>query len=99
VSQIHQFHLQLGYDALTACFLVISVVAVRRHYCRSSFFHAAGVPFKALARFNFSLKFSECQRQAVKKNALQSSQTVAVRRLNWHRSAIFKRQYDFSSAT
>jgi hypothetical protein len=30
------------------------------------------------------------------KNASQSSQTVAVRRVNWHRSATFQRQYDFS---
>jgi hypothetical protein len=76
---------------------------VRRHYCRSTaavpFFHAAGAPYKAPASFNFSLKFSECRGQAVQKNASQSSQTVAVRRLDWHRSAIFQRQYDFSSAT
>jgi hypothetical protein len=65
-------------------------------YCSSSFFHAAGALFKAPASFNFSLKFFECQRRAFQKNASQSSRTVAVRRLNWHRSAIFQCQYDFS---
>ena len=103
VSQIHRFHLRLGYDALTACFLVISVgdrtAPLLLQYCSSSFFHAARGPFKAPASFNFSLKFSECRRRAVQKNASQSSRTVAVRRLNWHRSAIFQRQYAFSSAT
>ena len=103
MSQIHRFHLRLGYDALTACFLVNSVggrtAPLLPQYCSSSFFHAAEAPFKAPASFNFSLKFSECRRRAVQKNASQSSRTVAVRRLNWHRSAIFQRQYDFSSAT
>jgi hypothetical protein len=59
--------------------------------------YTVGSPFKAPANFNSSLKFSECRRRAVKKNTSQSSWTVAVRRLNWHRSAIFQRQYDFSS--
>jgi hypothetical protein len=103
VSQIHRFHLRLGYDALTACFLVISeggrTAPLLPQYYSSSFFHAAGAPLKAPAGFNFSFKFSECRRRAVKKNASQSSWTVAVRRLNWHCSAIFQRQYDFSSAT
>jgi hypothetical protein len=67
VSQIHRFHLRLGYDAIAACFLVISVGGVRHHYCRSFFFYAAGAQFKALASFNFSLKFSECRRRAVQK--------------------------------
>jgi hypothetical protein len=102
VSQIHRFHLRLGYDALTACFLVISVdgrtAPLLPQFCSSSFFHAAGAPYKAPAIYNFSLTFSECRRRAVK-NTSQSSRTVAVRRLNWHRSVIFKRQYDFSSAT
>jgi hypothetical protein len=57
----HRFHLRLGYDALTACFL---------QYCTSSFFHTAGAPFKAPASFNFSLKFSECRRRAVKKKRI-----------------------------
>jgi hypothetical protein len=48
-------------------------------YCRCSFFHAAGAPFKALASSDFLLKFSECRRWAVlKKKASQSSRTVAV---------------------
>jgi hypothetical protein len=45
-------------------------VAVRRHYlitAAAPFFHAAGVPFKASASFNFLLKFSECRRRAVQK--------------------------------
>jgi hypothetical protein len=71
VSQIHRFHLRLGYDALTACFLVISVsgrtAPLLPLYCSSSFFHAAGAPFKAPASFNFSLKFSECRWRAVQK--------------------------------
>jgi hypothetical protein len=77
MSQIHRFHLRLGYDALTstACFLVISVggrtAPLLPQYCSSSFFHAAGAPIKAPASFNFSLKFSECRRRAVKKNASQ----------------------------
>jgi hypothetical protein len=103
VSQIHRFHLRLGYDALTACFLVISVggrtVPILPQYCSSSFFHAVGAPIKAPLSLNFSLEFSECWRRAVQKNASQNSRTVAVRRLNWHRSAIFQCQYDFSSAT
>jgi hypothetical protein len=99
VSQIHRFHLRLGYDALTACFLVISVGGRSAPLLPQFPFHAAGAPFMAPASFNFSLKISECRRRAVKKNASHSSRTVAVRRLNWHRSAIFQRQYDFSSAT
>jgi hypothetical protein len=103
VSQIHRFHLRLGYDALTACFLVISVggctAPLLPQYCSSFFFQAAGTPFKAPASFNFSLKFSKCRRRAVQKNASHSSRTLAVPRLNWHRSAIFQRQYNFSSAT
>jgi hypothetical protein len=47
VSQIHRFHLRLGYDVFTACFLVISVggraVSLLPQYC-SSIFHAAGAP-------------------------------------------------------
>ena len=99
------FKPRLGYDALAACFLAISVsgrtapLLLQYCNCNSSFFHAAGAPFKAPASFNFSLKFSEYRRRAVQKHTSQSSQTVAVRRLNWHRSAIFPRQYDFSSAT
>jgi hypothetical protein len=46
-----------------------------------------------------TIKFSECRRRVVQNNASQSSRTVAVQRLNWHRSAIFQRQCDFSSAT
>jgi hypothetical protein len=69
VSQIHRFHLRLGYDALTACFFVISVggrtAPLLPQYCSSSLFHATGAPFKALASFNFSLNFSECRRRAV----------------------------------
>jgi hypothetical protein len=103
VSQIHRFHLRLGYDAHMACFLVMSVggrtAPLLPQYGSCSFFHATGAPFKAPASFKFSLKFSECRWRAVKKNASQSSRTVAVRRLNWHRSAIFQRQYDLSSAT
>jgi hypothetical protein len=71
VSQIHRFHLRLGYNALTACFLVISMggrtAPLLLQYCSSSFFHAAGAPFKAPASFNFSLKFSECRWRADKK--------------------------------
>jgi hypothetical protein len=99
VSQIHRFHLRLGYDALAACFLVISVGGLRRQCCRSFFFHAAGAPFEAPASFNFSLKFSECRWRAIKKKASRSSRSVVVRRRNRHRSAIFHRKYDFSSAT
>ena len=103
VSKACFTNLQLGYDTLAACFLVISVsgrtAPLLPQYCSSSFSHAAGAPFKAPASFNFSLKFFECRRRAVQKNASQSSRTVAVRRLNWHRSAIFQRQYDFSSTT
>jgi hypothetical protein len=94
VSQIHRFHLRRGYDALAACFLVISssgrTAPLLPQYCSSSFFHAAR---------HRQVLTSECRRRAVKKRASQSSRTVAVRRLNWHRSAIFQRQYDFSSAT
>jgi hypothetical protein len=96
VSQIHQFCVRLGYDALTVCFLVISVggrtAPLLLQYCSSSFFQAAGAPFKAPASFNFSLKFSQCGRRAVKKNASQSSRTVAVRCLNWNCSAILQCQ-------
>jgi hypothetical protein len=56
-SQIHRFHLRLSFDALTACFLVISVggrtTPLLLQYCSSSFFHAVGAPFKAPASFNF----------------------------------------------
>jgi hypothetical protein len=75
VSPIHRFHLRLGYDAFTACFLVILVggrmAPLLPQYCSSSFFHATGAPFKAPASFNFSLKFSDYRRWAVKKNASQ----------------------------
>jgi hypothetical protein len=71
VSQIHRFHLRLGYDALTACFLVISVgghtAPLLPQFCSSSFFHAAGAPFKTPASFNCSLKFSEYRRRTVQK--------------------------------
>jgi hypothetical protein len=102
VSQIHQFHFKLC--TYGVFFLVISVggrtAPLLPQYSSSSFFHAAGAPFKEPASFNFSLKFSECRRRAVqRKNASQSSRTVAIRRLNWHRSAIFQRQYDFSYTT
>jgi hypothetical protein len=97
LSQIHCFHFSLGYDALTACFMVISMsgcaLPLLPQYCSSSFFHATGLPFKASASFNFSLQFSECRRWAVQKYASQSSRTVAVRHLNWHCSAIFRLQY------
>jgi hypothetical protein len=36
-------------------------------FCSSSFFHAAGAPFKAPASFKFSLKLSEYRRRAVQK--------------------------------
>jgi hypothetical protein len=42
-------------------------VAVRRHYCNSSFFHAAGAPFKATASFNFSLIFLNVSGRPFKK--------------------------------
>ena len=68
VSQIHRFHLRLGYNAHVACFLVISVsgrtAPLLPQFCSSSFFHTPG---KVPASFNFSLKFSECRRRAVKK--------------------------------
>jgi hypothetical protein len=66
VSQICRFHLQLGYDA---CFLIISVGGLTVPLLQQFFAHAAGAQFKAPASFNFSLKFSECQRRTVKKHS------------------------------
>jgi hypothetical protein len=81
VSQIHQFHLWLGYDALAAWFFVFlfctfgggRTAPLLPQFCSSSFFHAAMALFKAPASFNFSLKFSECRRRPVQKNVSQSS--------------------------
>jgi hypothetical protein len=71
VSQIHRFHLRLGYYALAACILEIFVggrtAPLLLQFCSSSFFHAAGAPIKAPASSNFSLRFSECWWRAVKK--------------------------------
>jgi hypothetical protein len=39
-------------------------------YGATTFVHAAGAPFKALASFNFSLKFSKYRRWAVKKKRI-----------------------------
>jgi hypothetical protein len=60
---------------LRPVFLVVILVGGRSapllpQYCSSSFFHAAGAPFKTPASFNFSLKFSECQRWAFKKKSI-----------------------------
>jgi hypothetical protein len=44
--KIHRFHLRLGYDALTACFLIILVggrtAPLLPQYCSSSFFTPQG---------------------------------------------------------
>jgi hypothetical protein len=49
-------------------------MAVRRHYTaailQQFLFYAEGALFKTPASFNFSFKFSECRRRAVKKKRI-----------------------------
>jgi hypothetical protein len=104
VSQIHRFHLRLGYDVLMACFLVISVggrtVPLLSQYCISSFFHTAGAPFKAPASFNVSLFNVNVGGGPLKKTHSKVVERWLYGTLTGtYCSPIFQHQCDFSSAT
>jgi hypothetical protein len=77
MSQIHGFHLWLGYDALTACSLVFSVgdrtAPLLQQYCINSFFHAASAPFKAPGSFTFRENFLNVNGVPLKKRIAKKS--------------------------